>query len=326
MKILIIQTAFIGDVILATSLVETLAKSKPEAEISFMLRNGNESLVANNPHIKKVLIWDKKGGKWKSLRQLIAQVRSENFDEVINLQRFGSTGFLTWRSGAKNKVGFSKNPFSFSFEIKKEHQVGERSDAQFSHEIERNHSLIEHLVPNAEAEKPRMYPSSEDFSAIGHLVAEPFVTMAPASVWFTKQFPKAQWILLCNQLNTRVLLIGGPGDGALCDEIIAGSENNRIENLAGKLSFTQSAALMSKASMNYVNDSAPLHMASAMNAPVTAFFCSTIPQFGFGPLSENSRVVEVSEELDCRPCGLHGHAKCPQGHFKCGEEINLEGL
>jgi heptosyltransferase-2 len=71
--------------------------------------------------------------------------------------------------------------------------------------------------------------------------------------------------------------------------------------------------------MNFVNDSAPMHFASAMNAPTTAFFCSTIPEFGFGPLSEFSRIVEASEELACRPCGLHGKKACPLGHFKCGE-------
>ena len=74
---------------------------------------------------------------------------------------------------------------------------------------------------------------------------------------------------------------------------------------------------MKGATMSYVNDSAPLHIASAMNAPVTAIFCSTVPAFGFGPLRANGHVVETKEELDCRPCGLHGHRACPKGHFKC---------
>ena len=75
--------------------------------------------------------------------------------------------------------------------------------------------------------------------------------------------------------------------------------------------------------MNYVNDSGPLHMASAVNAPVTAFFCSTIPKFGFGPLSENSTIIQTTEELSCRPCGLHGLKNCPKKHFKCGLGIEL---
>jgi heptosyltransferase-2 len=99
-----------------------------------------------------------------------------------------------------------------------------------------------------------------------------------------------------------------------------------VINLCGQLSFLQSAALMKDALMNYVNDSAPMHFASAVNAPVTAIYCSTLPAFGFGPLSDNSRVVEIRENLYCRPCGLHGKKACPEGHFRCAYDINLAQL
>jgi heptosyltransferase-2 len=92
------------------------------------------------------------------------------------------------------------------------------------------------------------------------------------------------------------------------------------------MSFLQTAALMKDAKMNYVNDSAPLHLASSVNAPVTAIFCSTVPEFGFGPLSDNSYIVETEEDLDCRPCGLHGFAKCPKTHFKCATNIKPQQL
>jgi heptosyltransferase II len=79
--------------------------------------------------------------------------------------------------------------------------------------------------------------------------------------------------------------------------------------------------LLAGARMNYVNDSAPLHLCSAMNAPTTAVFCSTVLQFGFGPLAEKARVVETPEPLECRPCGLHGYRECPLGHFRCATSI-----
>jgi heptosyltransferase-2 len=97
-------------------------------------------------------------------------------------------------------------------------------------------------------------------------------------------------------------------------------------NLAGSLSLLESAELMRGATMNYVNDSAPMHLCSSVNAPVTAIFCSTIPSFGFGPLSENSRIIETKEELPCRPCGLHGFKTCPKGHFLCAESIKPENV
>ncbi len=99
-----------------------------------------------------------------------------------------------------------------------------------------------------------------------------------------------------------------------------------VINVAGELSFLESAALIKNAVMNFVNDSAPMHLASAMNAPVTAIFCSTVPSFGFGPLSDRSVIVETKEKLDCRPCGLHGFKACPKGHFKCAYSIENEEL
>jgi heptosyltransferase-2 len=124
----------------------------------------------------------------------------------------------------------------------------------------------------------------------------------------------------------QLFLIGAPSDKAFLDEIISAAEVHGCLNLAGKLSLLESAYLIKNARQTYVNDSAPMHLASAMNAPVTAFFCSTIPAFGFAPLSEKSVVVETQADLNCRPCGLHGFKECPKGHFDCGTGIQLDGL
>ena len=97
-------------------------------------------------------------------------------------------------------------------------------------------------------------------------------------------------------------------------------------NLAGRLSFLASAALQKKAVLNYVNDSAPMHFASAVNAPVVAVYCSTLPDFGFGPLSDNSFIVQTNESLTCRPCGIHGKKQCPLKHFDCAKTIKMDQL
>lgn len=148
--------------------------------------------------------------------------------------------------------------------------------------------------------------------------------MAPASVWFTKQLPLAKWVELIKSIpeEKKIFLIGAPSDSQLCNEIALLAEHSGVENLCGKLSLTSSAALMKDAEMNYVNDSAPLHLASAVNAPVTVFFCSTVPSFGFGPLSDAAIVKQVSH-LDCRPCGLHGYRQCPRGDFRCGYNMEV---
>ena len=124
----------------------------------------------------------------------------------------------------------------------------------------------------------------------------------------------------------RIYLLGASGDRPVCESIKLQAKCKKVESLAGQLSFLESATLMKDATMNFVNDSAPMHLASAMNAPVTAIFCSTVPSFGFGPLSEKSYVVQTTEKLACRPCGLHGYKKCPQGHFKCANTISVEAM
>ena len=324
MKFLVIQTAFPGDVILATSVVEKLYEFYPTSQIDFLLRKGNESLFASHPFLNKVLIWDKRKNKYSEILRLLSEVRQEKYDYVINLHRFSSSGFITAFSGAKNKIGFDKNPFSFLFTEKYEHKIGNET-----HETDRNQKLIAKLT-NEKSAKPKLYSSEKDFQKVSEYTTEKYVCIAPASVWFTKQWSTHKWAELINLIpvEQNVYLLGAPSDFSLCDEIKSSTVNHKssIVNLSGNLSFLESAALMKAAEMNYVNDSAPLHLASAVNAPVTAVFCSTVPEFGFGPLSDKSFVAQTKVNLPCRPCGLHGKSSCPEKHFKCAESINAQDV
>lgn len=321
-RILVIQTAFIGDVILVTPLIEKLGKFFPRLEIDVMVRKGNESLLENNPHIHEVIVWNKKKQKIKNLLKILKETRKKRYDILINLQRFTSTGLFTVFSRAQYTIGFRKNPFSFLFSFRADHEIGSGK-----HEVERNISLIEHIT-DGEFVRPVLYPTKNDFYAVAEYKLQPYICIAPTSVWFTKQFPAGQWEELIRHYipNYKVYLLGGPDDKEACDRIRGGIPGSKIINLAGELSFLQTAALMKNATRNFVNDSAPLHIASAMNAQTTAVFCSTIPDFGFGPLSKNATIVETKLNLECRPCGLHGHAKCPEGHFKCAKSITIDQL
>lgn len=316
---LIIQTAFIGDVILATSLIEKLREKFPEAAIDFLLRKGNESLLLGHPHLREVLIWDKKKGKIKNLLKLLGEVRNRKYDYVTNVHRFGSSGLITAFSGAAVTIGFDKNPFSFLFTKKVKHVIGE------VHETVRNQQLIESITDSI-ALPPKLFPSSSDYEFVKSYTNAKYVCVAPTSVWFTKQWTKEKWIEMIQSLPNEftVYLLGAPSDAAASETIVAGVNDKRVINLSGKLSFLQSAALMKTAQMNFVNDSAPMHLASSINAPVTAVYCSTVPAFGFGPLSDRSFVMETKEKLACRPCGLHGHRQCPEGHFKCATTISAQ--
>lgn len=321
-KILIIQTAFIGDVILATPLIEKLKRFYPESEIDFLLRKGNEGLLRDHPKLNKLLIWNKKKSKYNSLARLSREIRRGKYDVLINLQRFASSGLLTTSSKAKVKIGFSKNPFSFAYTHKFPHVIDHKM-----HEVDRNLSLIEELT-DASFQRPKLYPSEADYDKVSQYQSAPYFCIAPASVWFTKQYPAEKWVELIDRMHPdrKIYLIGAPADIDLCASIKKETIHSNVQILAGELSLLQSAALMEKAKMNYVNDSAPLHIASAMNANVTAIYCSTIPEFGFGPLSDVSHIVETREKLECRPCGLHGKKACPEGHFKCAYTIDVNQI
>ena len=336
-KILVVQTAFIGDVVLATALLETLHQQYPQAAIDVVVRKGNESLFNEHPFINELIVWDKKQDKYLNWLSILKKIRAKHYDVLINLQRFAATGLWTVLSNANTTIGFDKNPFSFLFTHKVKHDV----TGNGVHEINRNHALISSLgaLPLA---MPKLYPTKSDYEKVKLYQAEKYITIAPASVWFTKQFPLTAWVSLINELKFEgpIYILGGSADKDLGDKIInevvslhskafnatSTTSNNstasiKIINLSGELGFLASAALQQKAVLNYVNDSAPMHFCSAVNAPVVAIYCSTIPAFGFGPLSTNSFVVETQSQLACRPCGLHGKKQCPLGHFNCAQSI-----
>jgi heptosyltransferase-2 len=310
-RILIIQTAFLGDVILATSVVNSIKAQYPEAQVDLLVKKGNELLVLGHPNIHRVLTFDK-SRKWRDILRLVRANRAARYDFIVNLHRFASSGLIAVLSQTKT-IGFDKNPLSRFYTLKLPHPI-----SKGIHEIDRNFTLIaalgvKHLV------KPSIVPSEDAMKNVREYQETPYVCFAPASVWATKQLPMEKWVELSKKQDHLIYLLGGPSDHALC-ETIKTLIPGRTVNLAGELSLMESIALMKGAVRNHVNDSGPLHFASAVNAPVTAYFCSTVTDFGFGPLSDDSEVKEVTG-LACRPCGLHGKKECPEGHFKCGKEL-----
>ncbi|MCR9251737.1 MAG: glycosyltransferase family 9 protein [bacterium] len=319
-KILIIQTAFIGDVILSTVLLEELKNQYPNVKIDFVLRKGNEGVLEGHPLVEKLMVWDKGAGKIRNLFRVISEIRKNNYDAVFNVQRFGSSGLMTLLARSQYKVGYKKNPFSMFFNKRVKH-VFEKG----KHETSRILDLID---ARDKTIQPNLHISDQVSTSVEPYKKAPYITIAPSSVWYTKKLPSDKWVSFLNESKYQgtVYLLGGKSDYDEAEKIVTGVSSLKIENLAGQLSLLESAALMKDAEMNYVNDSAPLHLCSALNAPVTAVFCSTIPEFGFGPLSADSKVVEIVEPLNCRPCGLHGKSECPEGHFNCGNKIEINDL
>ncbi len=322
-RVLVIQTAFLGDAILGTALLERIHANNPEAQIDYLVRKGNESLFVGHPFLNSVFTFDK-SRKFSELVRLGKLIRRRQYAVVYNAQRFASSGMLTAISGAKQTVGYTNNPLSFLFSKRVKHRMG--LDFSHMHEVDRLLDLYSE-ANSAVRGLPKLYPTEEDENTVRTFATGDYVTIAPASVWFTKQWPENKWKELIDALPTamKVYLIGGHGDSDLCQRI-ASTSTKEVVVLCGKLSLLQTAALMQKAKMNYANDSGPVHLASAVNAPMAAVYCSTIPGFGFTPLSTVSFSFETNKKLACRPCGIHGHKVCPEKHFSCAQTIDAKQI
>ena len=322
LRILVIQTAFIGDVVLATAMLENLHAAYPSAKLDILVRQGADELFKDHPYINQVHVWNKKKNKYQHLFEIIKTIRGIKYDVVINVQRYLATGIITVLSGATKTIGFDKNPLGFLFSETVKHAFGAAL-----HETSRNHALLASLT-TAPLAKPVLYPSAANFAAVQKWQAAPYICMSPGSVWETKKMPAQNWIHLINAVpaNFTIYLMGAPNEKDLCEEIRSGSSRADVFNIAGQLNLLEAAALIKGARLNYVNDSAPMHLASATNAPVAAIYCSTIPAFGYGPLSDTQFILETLEPLPCKPCGLHGKKACPLGHFNCGHSITTAQL
>ena len=325
-KILIIQTASLGDVILSTPIIECLSTAYPLAQIDFLLKYGYEGVFRHHPKLHHIMVWDKSEKKYARLWELIRIIRENRYDAVINVQRFASSGLMTALSGADIRIGFNKNPLSLFFTHRVKHRIG--TGPNLPHETERNLQLLQSITTSCRDARMKLYPQPHDYARVSQYKTTSYITLAPASLWFTKQFPIEKWIEFAARLDEdlRIYFLGSTKEKEMADEIIRKSGHKNSLNLAGTLSFLESTALMKDAVMNYMNDSAPMHLASAINAKTCVVYCSTVPEFGFGPKADGAHIVQTDKTLSCRPCGLHGHQACPKKHFDCAHTIEVKEL
>ena len=325
-RILIIQTAFIGDVILCTPLIKGLRKTFPDSFISFLLIPETKNVLENNPHLSEILVYDKRKNKGiGSFLQIITRVKQGEFDLAVIPHRSLRSALLAYLSRIPVRIGFDKSTGSFLFT----RQVVYNNNV---HEVDRNLSLLSDFSTRTKETSPELFPSSEDFSYARKLLSDSGITerdkivcVAPGSVWATKRWLPEKFAevsdLLLGEARAKVIFLGSEEDGALCEKT-AELMTGRPAILAGKTSVLQSAAIASFCKVILSNDSAPVHIASAMKIPVVAIFGSTIPEFGFAPYGINHVIIQ--KKMECRPCGIHGKRKCPKEHFRCMREITTK--
>ncbi len=311
-RILIVQTAFIGDVILVTPLIRETKRLFPEAELDILVIPETKSILTNNPHLSNILVFDKKRGKIRSFFTVLSIIKNNNYDLALIPHSSFTTALLITLARIKERVGYSRKLRSFLMT----RLVTPGKDI---HRIERNLSLLHPYGLTDGDWQTELYPSEADMQRAGDLTPvtkKPMIAIAPGSVWKTKCWPEEYYTELLKLINNRAefVFIGARDEEELCNKILQTSGCKGII-LAGKTSILQSAAVMSKCCCIICNDSGALHLANAMKTRVIAFFGPTVQRFGFFPFREGDLVLET--ELECRPCGHHGPMKCPLKHHNC---------
>lgn len=324
MKILIIHTAFIGDIVLSTPLLKRVKEMYPEAKITYVTTPVGATILRNNPHITEIIEYDKRGNHSgiKGLLALGRRLRYENFNMVLTPHRYLRSSILSWLTRSPKRIGYdiASGALLFTDKIKYD---------KTKHEVGKLLSFLGDVPKNPRENYPiELYPSKKEKEAVdkiwedNSLSSEKVIAIAPGSKWFTKKWPLEYFnkvIELLVKDGIKVIVIGGK------DELFLNVVNHKnIIDLRGKTTLLELAEVLKRVKVVLTNDSSPIHIASAFaNTKIIAIFGPTVKEFGFFPWSENSKVLEVNG-LTCRPCAIHGGDKCPKGHFKCMLEIKPE--
>ncbi|MBI1805189.1 MAG: lipopolysaccharide heptosyltransferase II [Ignavibacteriae bacterium] len=328
-NIVIIQTAFPGDVILTLPLVQGLKHRFPNCRMSMVVIPKAAELLLNHPDLTEIVVYDKRGsdagiqGFWR----LAKTIRLRQFNIALIPHRSFRSAALAAVAGIPRRVGFdtSAGRLLLTDVVRYEQSL---------HEVDRNARLATLLLKeHLEREFPRLFPSENDRLTVDELLSsrtfdqtKPMIGIAPGSVWNTKRWPEERFrelIRISSGKGYRVVLVGGKEDVILCERLREATTQTSVLSLAGKLTFLQSGELIRRCAVLIANDSAPMHLALAMRTPVVAIFGATIPEFGFAPYGRYDRIVEV-KDLSCRPCSIHGGAQCPIGTFDCMVTISAE--
>jgi len=316
-KILVIQTAYIGDVILVTPLFSALKQHLPQVLIECLTTPAAAEVLRNNPHVDRLIAYDKHGSRkgLSGLYRLMRELKSNQYHMVLAPHRSLRTALLVHSTGAPIRIGFDKNCGAWWYT----HRC--RYDSQ-QHETARNLSLLSALGIHADSLPPEIYPDAENRTAVDQLTADApknsrWVALAPGSVWPTKRWPESYYRELAARLTAdgcTVFLLGGQEDRPLCRRIAEGL-SSQVVDASGALSLRASAELLRRCRILVTNDSAPMHLASAAGTRTLALFGPTVPAFGFAPYARESVVLERT--LECRPCTTHGSRRCPIKTHAC---------
>jgi heptosyltransferase-2 len=313
---LVVQTAFLGDVVLTTPLLSALAERHGPLDV--VTTPAAAPLLETHPAVAEVIRYDKRGGDAGAagLWRLGRRLRARRYTRVYLPHGSWRSAGLALLTGAAERTGFADSMAAVTYTCRV-------PPAGHGHQVER---LLRLAGPLPGAVPPvSLGLTREDRLAAERWLAARglgpgFIAIAPGSIWGTKRWP--YYPALAAAVEGAIVVLGSGEDAALAAEIQRAA-GGRAHSAAGVVSLRTAAALLENAAVLVTNDSAPLHLATAAGTPVVAVFGPTVPAFGFGPRGQRDQIVE-HDGLSCRPCSSHGPRVCPLGHHRCMRELSVE--
>lgn len=319
MKILIIRFSSIGDIVLTTPVVRCLKKQVVTAEVHYLTKASYRSLIGYNPYIDKAHYLQ---DNWDELMEELVQ---EDFDYIIDLHHNLRTLKVKKRLGKKswsfNKLNIEKFLYvNFKLNLLPDkHIVGRSLETLSDFGVKNDGEGLDYFIPEKEKVKESDIPASHHAGYIGLVIG---------AAHDTKKLPIHKLQSLCKVIDHPVILMGGKEDKANGD-LVASVDPHKIYNACGKFSINESADLVRRAKLVITHDTGLMHIAAAFRKPIISVWGNTVPEFGMYPyFGAGKGMFDIAEvrPLACRPCSKIGYDKCPLGHFKCMEDIGIEGV
>ena len=329
MRILIVQTAFLGDVVLTLPLVASVRQWAPQARVEVLTIPANAPIVVGQPGVDDVLTYDKRGGQrgWRGLAQMRRAIRERAYDMVISPHRSWRSALLVAASGSRRRVGFRQWWTRWAY-------TATAPRPKRGHEVARNHELIKLLDGDApeperfalrvEREARRQAEAAWARAGVGD--GEVLVGLLPGSQWGTKRWPAEHFAALIDRLSewprTHCALFGAPHERDIADAVAAARQAPVID-LVGQTPLRDLPAYMERCDVVVSNDTGPMHISAALGKPIVTLYGPTTPELGFSPYGVAWEEASVAS-LSCRPCHAHGPERCPLSHWRCMRELPPE--
>lgn len=316
-RTLIVQTAFLGDVILTLPLLRNLKNKFPVAFLAVVATPEVAEALSGERCIDELILYDKRNRKRSKdvFSKICDDVRRQDFSCAILPHRSFRSAYLALRAGIKTRIGFHNSPGALFYTDRIRYHYA-------LPEAQRNMRLLSRFEGSRDIETA-WFSNAEVKRESGHA---PRIVIAPGSQWKTKMWGAEHYGKLaayCVEQGWNVDICGSGQDAVLCNTIFSSAASPLVENHCGKTGIPEFTELIRRATAVVANDSAPIHLANEVGTPVVAIFGPTVTEFGFAPRGIYDQVVQT-EGLVCRPCSIHGDEQCPLGTHACMRDISPE--